>query len=48
MKNSQRERLALLNAIRGKKSAQANDLAVSHVLDASNRLIKGEPLWKYS
>lgn len=44
MKNSQREHLALLKAIRGKKSGEANDLAVRHVLDASNRLTKGEPL----
>ncbi len=44
MKNSQREHVAILKAIRGKKSGEANDLAARHVLDASNRFNKGEPL----
>jgi DNA-binding GntR family transcriptional regulator len=44
MKHSQREHLAILNAIRGKKSTEANDLAAKHVLDASHRLRSGEPL----
>jgi DNA-binding GntR family transcriptional regulator len=44
MKNSQREHLAILKAIRGKKSMEANDLAATHVLDASHRFINGEPL----
>jgi DNA-binding GntR family transcriptional regulator len=44
MLNSQREHLAILNAIRAKKSMEANVLAAKHVQDASNRFTNGEPL----
>jgi DNA-binding GntR family transcriptional regulator len=44
MKHSQREHLAILSTIRSKQGAAANDLAAKHVLDASDRFTKGEPL----
>jgi DNA-binding GntR family transcriptional regulator len=44
MKHSQREHRAILLAIRGEQALEANDLAAKHVLDASDRFTKGEPL----